>query len=382
VHRDIKPANVLLAGDGRVKVADFGIAKAMEEADLTQPGLMVGTAKYVAPEQVEGGPVDPRTDLYSLGVVLYEMLCGRPPFAEETDAATALARLQRDPLRPRQVRPSVPKSLEDVVERAMARLPQDRYATAADFRAALLAAGAAPIPATDLTAAQAMAPATPAPAPLPSGAPTAPPAPRPETPSFRHTERAWLVPTLLVVGVAVALGVAGLLLGRSGAGDLIGGVRDAIAGAPEPTDLALTSAVAFDPFGTGGENDADAPNAVDGDLDTSWRTESYDQRDITRLKPGVGLIVTAGSPADLAELTITSPTNDWAASFYVADADPGSFEAWGEPVTTLTGISAGENAVDLQGARGGAVLVWITNRGDEPSRSPVTIDEVTLRGVP
>ncbi len=78
VHRDIKPANVLLAGDGRVKVADFGIAKAAEGADLTQPGLMVGTAKYVAPEQVEGKAVDPRTDIYSLGVVLYEMLCGRP----------------------------------------------------------------------------------------------------------------------------------------------------------------------------------------------------------------------------------------------------------------------------------------------------------------
>ncbi len=112
VHRDIKPANVLLAGDGRVKVADFGIAKAVEEADLTQPGLMVGTAKYVAPEQVEGKPVDPRTDIYSLGVVLYEMLCGRPPFVADTDAATALARLQRDALRPRQVRASAtPASL-------------------------------------------------------------------------------------------------------------------------------------------------------------------------------------------------------------------------------------------------------------------------------
>ena len=127
VHRDIKPANVLLAGDGRVKVADFGIAKAAEGADLTQPGLMVGTAKYVAPEQVEGKAVDARTDIYSLGVVLYEMLCGRAPFEGDGEAAVALARLQRDPLRPRQVRPSVPKSLEEVVCRAMARAPDDRY---------------------------------------------------------------------------------------------------------------------------------------------------------------------------------------------------------------------------------------------------------------
>src|SRR3546814_4151575 len=89
VHRDVKPANVLLPGDGRVKVTDFGIAKAVAEADLTSPGLMVGTAKYLAPEQVRGEPVDARTDLYRLGVVLYEMLCGRPPFVADTDAATA-----------------------------------------------------------------------------------------------------------------------------------------------------------------------------------------------------------------------------------------------------------------------------------------------------
>src|SRR3954453_1871239 len=88
VHRDVKPANILLCGDGRVKVADFGIAKALAEADLTQEGLMVGTAKYVAPEQGEGQSVDPRTDLYSLGIVLYEMLCGRVPFKEDTEAST------------------------------------------------------------------------------------------------------------------------------------------------------------------------------------------------------------------------------------------------------------------------------------------------------
>ena len=79
VHRDIKPANILLSTDERVLVADFGIAKAFEGADLTVDGAMIGTAKYLAPEQVEGGPVDGRTDLYSLGVVLYEALCGRPP---------------------------------------------------------------------------------------------------------------------------------------------------------------------------------------------------------------------------------------------------------------------------------------------------------------
>ena len=97
VHRDIKPANILLSEDGRVKVGDFGIAKAAESADLTQEGSFLGTAKYLAPEQVEAKPVDGRTDLYSLGVVLYEMLCGRVPFEADTSSATALARLHSDP---------------------------------------------------------------------------------------------------------------------------------------------------------------------------------------------------------------------------------------------------------------------------------------------
>ena len=109
VHRDIKPANILLSTDERVLVADFGIAKAFEGADLTVDGAMIGTAKYLAPEQVEGGPVDGRTDLYSLGVVLYEALCGRPPFLADTDTATAIARLHQAPLRPRQLRAGIPR---------------------------------------------------------------------------------------------------------------------------------------------------------------------------------------------------------------------------------------------------------------------------------
>ena len=382
VHRDVKPANILLCGDGRVKVADFGIAKALAEADLTQPGLMVGTAKYVAPEQVEGKPVDPRTDIYSLGVVLYEMLCGRPPFVAEGDAATALARLQREPLRPRQVRPSVPKPLEEVVVRAMARAPDDRYSSAADLRAALLAGGATPQPDGDLTATTyAAAPARP-PAP-PAGGPTPAATPAPAV-SFRQSERSWLLPTLLLVLIAVALGVAGLLLGKSGAGDIVGSVRDAIAGSsdPEPTDLTLSDAVAFDPFGDGREDDEDAGNVRDGDPATAWSTERYDNRDITVLKPGVGLVLTASQAAELTELVLNSPTNDWSATVYVAASDPGSFEAWGEPVATVDGAATGTTTVDLGDTEGQAVLVWITDRGDGTPEPRVSIAEALLRGVP
>ncbi len=144
VHRDVKPANILLSADGRVLVADFGIAKAAEGADLTNDGSMVGTAKYLAPEQVEGGPVDGRTDLYALGVVLYEALTGTPPFVADTDTGTALARLHRDPTPLRQLRPQIPAAVELVVTRALARQPDDRFPNAAAMRRALLAAGADP----------------------------------------------------------------------------------------------------------------------------------------------------------------------------------------------------------------------------------------------
>ena len=138
VHRDIKPANILLSDDGRVLVTDFGIAKVLDEPDLTRTSQLLGTVKYLAPEQVESGPVDARTDVYALGAVLYEALCGQAPFRADNQAALALARLQRDPQPPHDVVAGVPPMLEDAVMRALARLPQDRFATAEDLRTALL----------------------------------------------------------------------------------------------------------------------------------------------------------------------------------------------------------------------------------------------------
>jgi tRNA A-37 threonylcarbamoyl transferase component Bud32 len=134
VHRDIKPANVLLTPEGAVKVADFGIARALDDSDqLTQAGAVLGTAAYFSPEQAQGHPADLRSDIYSLGVVMYELLTGAPPFSGENSLAIAIQHIQELPERPSRLKPDVPPGLEAIVLKAMAKDPADRYQTAAEM---------------------------------------------------------------------------------------------------------------------------------------------------------------------------------------------------------------------------------------------------------
>jgi beta-lactam-binding protein with PASTA domain/tRNA A-37 threonylcarbamoyl transferase component Bud32 len=139
VHRDVKPGNVLITDDGQVKVTDFGIARAVNtEESLTQTGAVMGTATYFSPEQAEGLGVDARSDIYSLGVVLFEMVTGRPPFLGESPVAVASKHVRDNPPAPRELNPLIPPTFEAIILKSMAKNPAHRYATAEDLRADLL----------------------------------------------------------------------------------------------------------------------------------------------------------------------------------------------------------------------------------------------------
>jgi len=138
VHRDIKPGNVLITADGQVKVTDFGIARAIGvDEQVTQTGLVMGTATYFSPEQAQGLPVDARSDVYALGVVLFEMLAGRPPFSGETPVAIAYQHVREQPPSLRSLNPAVPVALEAIVLQAMAKLPAERYVSADEMKSDL-----------------------------------------------------------------------------------------------------------------------------------------------------------------------------------------------------------------------------------------------------
>jgi serine/threonine-protein kinase len=139
VHRDVKPGNIMINRTGQVKVADFGIARALANTDdeLTQTGSVMGTASYFSPEQAQGRQVDPRSDLYSLGVVLYEMLVGEPPFAGASPVAIAYKHVQETPPRVKAKNPAVPSALDQVVDCLLRKDPAERYPAAEELRADL-----------------------------------------------------------------------------------------------------------------------------------------------------------------------------------------------------------------------------------------------------
>jgi eukaryotic-like serine/threonine-protein kinase len=359
VHRDVKPANVLVPAEGPVKVTDFGIAKGETSGDLTRTGTVLGTARYLAPEQVRGDPADPRSDVYAVGLVLYEMLAGRLPFGGDTEMATALARLT---VAPAPLPAGVPPALTAIVQRALALEPADRYQSAHALADALdavaevedipLAPAPAPPPPPprDATATGARTVAPPAP---PRGAPARATKPR-RAPARRKSS--W--PFALLGALLVVAGVAGgywLLKDVIDGGSLGGGgtslVTPSIAGATD-----------FDPEGGDGEHPETVQRVIPG-ADGSWTTETYSSTDVGG-KSGVGLYLTLTGPADISAVEVDADASGWSAQIYVADTPSDTLAGWGEPVAAGENLGPSARFTVDPPRRGSAVLVWITHLPD------------------
>jgi eukaryotic-like serine/threonine-protein kinase len=407
VHRDIKPGNIMLCGDGRVKVTDFGIAKALDGGDLTEPGLLLGTAKYLSPEQAAGDDVDGRADIYSLAVVAYECLAGEAPFNEATDTATALARLRKTAPSARLLRPDLPRAADQALLRGLARAPSDRFATTGSFAQALRSGieTAEPSPHVDATqpfgfAAPTPLLVTPAPPPLPPSSgeerPTSANHHEPAEPPTRRKRR-WGRGFLVMIVILASLALGLVLIFATSAGksalDFIGedsadsetdsnqdaspideagtapgeGEAESIESVPTPVLIESAAVRAtirdFDPPpGDGAEHPERLFALLDGDPSTVWSTETYSTSEFGQLKTGVGVIVELESPRTLASLVVRSTIDDWAAMVFLTTGDPGDLAAWGPAVDEKSGVN-GDGTFDLRNVRAGALLVWITDLG-------------------
>jgi hypothetical protein len=375
VHRDVKPANILVADDGRVKVTDFGIAKAiLAGRDLTTTGKVLGTAQYLSPEQVQGGAVDARSDIYSLGAVLYELLTGRPPFDAENAVATAMMRLTRDPVPPRDIRPGIPRDVEAVALRALARRPEDRFPTAGAMRDALgheRTAAAVTAPrgiraATTGTMDERGLPAGPGPAA-----------------ARGSIFRSWMLVPLVAVALAAAAIAIGLAIGGLEFGGPLGVRRnpDQSGGANSGAAVRIASVRDHDPFGDGSEHSADAALAADGKDGTAWTTDHYSSAAFGRLKPGLGLWVGFGRSVQVARVTVSSPLKGWTFELFPGaqpneNADPlASTEG---TVSFMIGAD-GTAVVDLGGVKSEGLMIWITKLAPDGGRYAASIAEITVR---
>jgi serine/threonine-protein kinase len=362
VHRDVKPQNVLLSGEGEVKVTDFGIARSLHmEHGVTQTGTVLGTAEYLAPEQASGKPVSPATDVYSLGVVLWELLAGDAPFVGENFVAVALRHVNEPPPSLLERRPDVSPRLDAAVQRALAKDPARRFPSMAAFakelRACLADAdGAAPLPPFEHDAGATLI-TRPAPAP--------PPARRRR--SRRRRPLGWV---LLALAIAAAAFAAVFLLG--GAGHRHSGSGGG--GGPSGSTVKLHGVGDYVPSGSPDTHADTAPAATDGDPGTPWITQIYGSSDFGGLLPqGLGLVVDAGSTVRLTQLTVT-PTasgSGFTAHIGVGDSQSGPFAADSSAQTV-----SGTTTFTLQGRSGRYYVVWITQL---PPTGHAEIGEVTAK---
>jgi eukaryotic-like serine/threonine-protein kinase len=360
VHRDVKPQNVLIDPEGRAKVTDFGIARSLEAKGLTATGRVLGTTDYVAPEQAMGQSIDARSDVYSLGVLLYEMLTGEVPFHAETQVGVAMKHVNEPLPNVQSRRPEVSAALAAVVEAGTAKDPDDRYRSMAamlrDLESALEVevsrAGKATGEVTTVLD-------------------SVPPRRR------IFTRRGMSIAGILLVLAAAAAAVAIVVLTSLNDDD----GQPVVTETEEPVEIA--AAQDFDPEGDEGELAIQVDLAVDGNpTGTAWTTEHYDTEDFGGLKSGVGLILDAGDPVAAKAMEIRSAEGGWDLEVYgAASGPPSSLADWGAPIGSAAGVDT-KQAVDLKSPeKYQYYLIWITRLArstDDTSRFRVEISDVTL----
>jgi tRNA A-37 threonylcarbamoyl transferase component Bud32 len=363
VHRDIKPQNVLIDAEGRAKLTDFGISRQLEQDGMTATGRVLGTTDYVAPEQAMGHPVDPRSDVYSLGVVLYEMLVGQVPFHADSQVGVAMKHVNEELPDVQQRRPELSAAAALVVERATAKDPAERYQEVGEMIDDLSTA-------LEVEAARAGSTTGEATSVL-----DAVPPPKRELSS--RGRRSWLAIALLVLVAAGALAVVQFISSGGGGG---GALKD------KGSTVALSSATDFDPYGDGEEDPASVSLAVDGNpTGTAWTSEHYDSADFAGTKsgedPGVGLYVTAKSAAKPAEMVVRGAPGWDAAIYAAASGPPEELGEWGEPVGAVAeAAETAEIQLDVP-APSKYFLIWFTKAApsrDQSGRYRLEIDDVKL----
>lgn len=362
IHRDVKPQNVLIDLEGRAKVTDFGIARSLEAQGLTATGRVLGTTDYVPPEQAMGQDCDERSDVYSLGVVLYEMLAGDVPFKAETQVGVAMKHINEPLPDIFDVRPEVSAAVASVVDRATAKEPEHRYATTDEMVRDLEATLDAEAARSGHTTGEATT----------------------VLKALPRSKRRISGPSR-ISGAGLAMGAVGI--GLIAAALLLGGKNIDLSGeAQGGGEIPLGGSQEFDPPPGDGQETETSKLAIDGDpTGTAWATEHYDSEEFGGIKDGVGLIVqTEGAAQPVSEVEIRSTLSGWDAAIYAVDGDPpGSLEEWG-PVVGNVSDGGTRQSVKLQSpVTADSVLIWITKptgSEDQPGRFQMQITDVRLLG--
>jgi hypothetical protein len=370
VHRDIKPQNVLVDEEGSAKVTDFGIARSLDEEGLTADGRVLGTTDYVSPEQALGHDVDGQSDIYSLGIVLYEMLVGDVPFHGENQVSVAMKHVREDLPDVQVMRPEVSARLAAVLDRMTEKDLALRHPDAAAVEADLEDALAAEASRTGTSTGEATAVLRTLPADARRRLPL----------RLRLRLPVLLLVLMLAVAAAAIYLIADQAAERAQRGTGPGTSKPAPG--EEIVSVKRTSANDFDPLGDGEEHPEEARLAVDQDPDTAWTTESYQNNTLTKPggdPPGVGLYVDAEPSVNGRRLEIQTPEPGWKMDIYGTRSQP--TDEWPSDIWTRLAGGTVERSkqsfkLDTGDRRYRYYLVWITAL--PPDHGQVAITQLTL----